>query len=168
MKKMLLAMGMLCAACLWANAEVNDAAIQQSRDRVEKIRVVRNNLQGVSTGDASIDGAKNAAVNVCEEVIKSGEQLADLYAAMNEGKKPVKEVLELSAQLANEGLETAELAKKIEEASKASKSLKNPKAALNAGKLIKNATEASKLTGEEVAFEVQLAKEMADMLKAKK
>ena len=168
MKKMMLTIGLLCAACTWIYAELNDAKIQESRDRVDKIKVVKANLESASTGEADIDACKDAAITVTKEVIESGEAMAELYEAMKAGKKPIKESIALAAQLTNEGLEAADLAKTIEPASKATKNLKNPKLLVNAKKIISNSTEASKLTVEEVAFQVQVVNEMVETLKANK
>ena len=168
MKKMMLTIGLLCAACTWMYAELNDGKIQESRNRVEKIKVVKSNLESVSTGEKDVDAVKDAAISVTSEVIQSGESMAELYEAMNAGKNVLKECIALSVQLANEGLAAADLGQKIEPASKAAKNIKNHKILVNANKLIKNSAEASKLSVEEVAFEVQVVNEMVEILKAKK
>ena len=167
MKKLMLVIGLLCAVCTWTNAEITEAKIQDSKDRVEKIKEVKNNLAGVSTGNGQVDAFKDKAVEVCEEVIKSGEKMAELYTAMNANQNVLKEAVELSLQLAEEGTRAAELGKMAEPAGKEMKNIKNPKTLLSAKKIISNATDAATLSIKEIAFQVQLINEMVEILKAK-
>lgn len=167
MKKLMLTITFMFAAIMMASAEITDAQIQESKDRVEKIREIKSNLENATTGNATVDGFKDKAVETCEEVIQSGEKMAELYEAMNSGRNVLNEFMALSTQLVEEGKKVAELGKQAEPAAKAIKEIKNPKALLSAKKIISGATDASTQTIKEIAFQVQLVKEMVDVLKSR-
>lgn len=165
MKKLILFVTCVMLASAASYAAVTADQIKESQDRISAITKSKDKLQKAKTGNADIDKAKDDAVALSAEVIKSGNKVAELYEAKQSGQPVLDEALALADQLTDEGLKAADLATSIEKASKASKEIKNPMVIKSATTIVTEGTTVSTLLTKEVAFEVTLVKDMIDELK---
>ena len=167
MKKLMLTLGLLVSVCMWMNAEVTDAQINESKERVEKIKSTKEELAKAKTNVADIDAFKDAVAEASEEVIKSGEKMAELYTAWKNEQNVLPELLDLAVQMKAEVEKVENASKLAEPAGKAVKGIKNPKILLTANKLISNSTSLVTLDTEEIVFQVNIVSEMIKLMSEK-
>lgn len=167
MKKTLFTIALMMGAFAYLNAQITAEEIQQCRDRISQIQEAKANMASAQTDNVDIDGFKDNALKVCEDVVQSGNKALDLYKATQDGGAPLQEAMKLSEQLVELGKHSADLGKQAEPAGKEIKNIKNPKVLLKAKKIISNATSAVKLTAEELKFQVRLVNEIIQTIKAK-
>lgn len=165
MKKLVLMAACVLMASVASYAAVTADQIKESQNRIAAISKSKEKLQKAKTGDAKIDKAKDDAVALSEEVIKSGNRVAELYDSKQNGQPILNDLLALADQLADEGLKAADLATSIEEASKAQKSIKNPMVIKSAATIVTEGANVSTQLAKEIAFEVELVKDMVQELK---
>ena len=167
MKKLMLTLGLLVCAFTYMNAEITDAQINESKERVEKIKSTKEELAKASTGVADIDAFKDAVAEASEEVIKSGEKMAELYTAWKDGQNVLSELTELAVQMKAEAEKIEEASKKAEPAGKAVKGIKNPKTLVTANKVISKSSNVVSLDTKEATFQLSVVTEMIKLISGK-
>ena len=163
----MLTLGLLVSTFAYMNAEVTDAQINESKERVEKIKTTKEELATASTGVADIDAFKDAVAEASEEVIKSGEKMAELYTAWKNEQNVLAELTELAVQMKAEAEKIEEASKKAEPAGKAVKGLKNPKALMTANKVISKSSNVVSLDTKEATFQLSVVTEMIKLISGK-
>ena len=169
---------MLAFVCASAQSAADLAA---SLDRLANLRDA-NNSYPKSIGVYEIDNYTSTVYRLSNAVIESGESLQALSNKVTGGEKvDAKTVLSLSADIANEGLEAADLVKAGEAAVakekalvEAAKAVKNPlqkaKAAADAAKAtsaIAYTAKAAPIIIEESVAQGKMVEELAKAAKAK-
>lgn len=127
----------------------------------------KEELATASTGVADIDAFKDAVAEASEEVIKSGEKMAELYTAWKNEQNVLAELTELAVQMKAEAEKIEEASKKAEPAGKAVKGLKNPKALMTANKVISKSSNVVSLDTKEATFQLSVVTEMIKLISGK-
>ena len=180
MKKILFAAAALLV-CICASAQ-SAADLAASLERLANLRDC-NSSYPKTIGVAEIDSYTSTVYRLSNAVIETGDDLHALTAKVQGGEKvDAKTVLSLSASIADEGLEAADLVKAGESAVakekalvEAAKNVKNPlqkaKAAADAAKAtnaVAYTLKAAPIVVEESVAQGKMVKELSDAIKAKK